>query len=203
MATPLKKDGRFSNYYTSSDTFLYIEAGDSIDGDKPIFIDKLESIGYSESTSAMPVYGIGDPIFGFTNMGNIVVRGELSLRFIHEDYLLVAIRKVLGVENEPSPISRREFLYASSVDSINQKKDTSNQSSIISKSRLLDLPLGFNLRLVFNNEDRHHKDSPKNILIKDVRILSYQQSSGVGMTGPINIRYSFIAKSISSTSVNS
>jgi len=186
----------YTNYYTSSDTFLYVETDSAEKGNKPVFLDKLETIAFSESTSARPVYGIGQPLFGFSNIGNVIVSGQLSLRFVHEDYLVTAIKSALQIEQTLSqPMNSRQFKSPStSVQDIRDRKNEENRENTLSQSRLLDLPYYFNFKLVFSNENQYHKDNVKTLVIKDVRIVSTQQVSSVASTGPINVNYNFIAR---------
>ncbi|RLA65742.1 MAG: hypothetical protein DRQ78_05000 [Epsilonproteobacteria bacterium] len=214
-AEPLQS--RYSNFYTSADTFLYIEPTYEVRNDGvPIWLDKLETIAFNETVSAAPIYGIGQPEFGFTNLGNIIVSGEISLRFIHEDYLLSAIQSALllpnkhdntqvaddldidnylGVDLPPSAVNRQRFI-SSDTRHVRQEKRASEYANSISESRLLNLPYYFNFRLVFNNENQYHKDTNKTLVIKDVRILSSQIVSSVAATGSVNVKYNFLAKMV-------
>jgi len=206
---------RYTNFYTSADTFLYVEpsSGSKV-GDKPIWIDKLETVAFNETVSAAPVYGIGQPIFGFTNLGNIIVSGELSLRFVHEDYFLAAIKKSLALSNVHDNtlitneididelvgtydhgVNRQHFINTDAYH-LRREKIDSEYANALSESRLLSLPYYFNFRLVFNNENQYHKDTNKTLVIKDVRILSSQVVSSVAATGPVNVKYNFLARMV-------
>jgi len=185
----------YTNYYTSADTFLYVETDSANQGNEPVFLDRLETIAFNESVSARPVYGIGQPVFGFTNLGNLVVSGQLSLRFVHEDYLVTAIKSALQIEAPTrASISRSQFLSQTTTQDVRDSTEAERYAASISNSRLLDLPYYFNFRLVFNNENQYHKDSFKTLVIKDVRIISSQQVSSVSTTGPMNVNYNFIAR---------
>ncbi|MDB4533402.1 hypothetical protein N9242_00920 [Vicingaceae bacterium] len=188
---------KYSNYYTSADTFLTVE---SSAGGTPILLDKMETIAFGESSSARAVYGIGQPVFGFTNVGNLIVSGQLLLRFTDEDYLLYAIKTALGESINYVPdnqSSRDKFNRAQTVADANQIKDDIAISRNLDSSRLYSLPQSFNMRLTFDNDNLYNETTPKTLLIKDVRILSSEIVSGVSQTGPVNIKYSFIARMVS------
>jgi len=191
----------YTNYYTSSDTFLYVEASSSaLTGGSQIWIDKLDTIAFNESISGSPIYGIGQPEFGFSNLGNIIVSGEISIRFTDENYLVTAIKKVVTGETRSVASQKNNAKNAmrssATVDQTRALKNSAEEADILSNSRILDLPYYFNFRLVFNNENQYHKDISKTLVIKDVRILSSQIVSSVSLTGPVNTKYNFIARAV-------
>jgi len=192
---------------------LYIETSDmDKQGGEPIFIDRLEGIAFGENIDAQPIYGIGQPVFGFTNLGNVVVSGQISLRFVHQNYLLNAIKAAKygtdnGADSRPQRVRNMFFNGSSTTDlsRIQQEElDRAERNEVRADrfgkvsggSRLFALPYYFNFRLVFNNENQYHQDNSKILVIKDVRILSSQLTSGVSTTGPVNINYNFIARMV-------
>lgn len=189
---------KFTNYYTSADTFVMVEHSTS--PGVPVRLDKMASIAFGESSSARPVYGIGQPVFGFTNLGNLIVSGELLLRFTDEDYLLYAIKAALGQvsKNDTAPTNiKQEFLSAATAEAAREVVAKDISSRALSSSRLYNLPQSFNFRVVFNNSNLYHKSADKTLLIKDVRILSSEIVSSTSRQGPIDIKYNFIARMVS------
>jgi len=217
QAHPQSTRTRYTNFYTSADTFLYIEPPSGPGrGDRPIWLDKLETIAFNETVSAAPIYGIGQPEFGFTNLGNVIVSGELSIRFIDEDYLLNAIKSTLAMTgrydntridssmdidelvgiHESGVNDQREGFFGSDAYHVRYERSNAEYIRSISESRLLNLPYYFNFRLVFNNENQYHIGTNKTLVIKDVRILSSQIVSSVAATGPVNVKYNFLARMV-------
>lgn len=187
----------FTNYYTSSDTLLFIEAGKYGSGATPVLIDKLAHIRFQEGITGRPVYGIGNSVFGFTNIGNNIVSGEISIRFIHPDYIVNAVRSALGqgASTDISPMSPEEFKTADASE-IEKRKAEEALSKRLEGSSLLNIPFYFNMRLVFNNGNAYHEDVSKDIVIQDVRLLGSGLSSSTAESGPVNRTYKFIARSL-------
>lgn len=187
----------FTNYYTSSDTLVFIESGRSGSGSTPVLIDKLSHIRFQEGLTARPVYGIGNSIFGFTNIGNNIVTGEISIRFIHPDYILNAVRSALGQQapSERRPMTATEFKTLPATE-IEKRKAEEALSERLEGSSILSIPFYFNLRVVFNNGNAFHEDVNKDILIQDVRLLGGGLSSSTAESGPVNRTYKFIARSL-------
>lgn len=185
----------YSNYYTSADTLLFVESDHIKSSGTPVLLDKLETIAFSEGVSARPVYGIGQPIFGFSNVGNVLVSGELVVRFVHQDYLLKAIKHALG-DNQLTTQDAASAFQNQSAAEVRANKVQADVSSKISNSRILNMPYYFNLRLVLNNGNLYHDDINKELVIKDVRILGSELVSSVSMTGPVNVKYKFMARMV-------
>ena len=185
----------YSNYYTSADTLLFIESSDSNSTGQQVMIDKLDTIVFSEGVSARPVYGVGNPIFGFTNVGNVIVSGEIVVRFIHQDYMLNAIKQAITGDKTPQTNKLNNFMSSSASD-VRAAQLEDNRSAKVFGSRLLDMPYYFDFRLVFNNGNLYHNDINKELVVKDVRILGSELISSVSMTGPVNIKYKFIARTV-------
>lgn len=187
----------FTNYYTSADTLVFIEAGRVGAGSVPVLLDKLSHIRFQEGITGRPVYGIGNSIFGFTNIGNNIVSGEISLRFIHPDYMLNAVRSALGnpVVKTKENLTLQQFakLDPLEVEKIRAEEALSRR---LEGSSLMNIPFYFNIRLVFNNGNAYHEDISKSMIIQDVRLLGSGMSSSVAESGPVNRTYKFIARAI-------
>lgn len=187
----------FSTYYTSADTLLFIE---NKEGGAPILIDKLASIGFIDGIATSRVFGVGNPLFGFSNLGNNMVNGMLSVRFIHPDYMLKAVQAAMGQspeDNTRTATTFNEFKNAPETDIIKESNKRSQEYNQ-NKSHVSSIPKDFTLRMVFNNGNMYHEDKNKSILIKDVRIIQSSLSSSVGDSGPINMDYRFIARRVES-----
>lgn len=193
----------YNSYYTSADVLVFV-LGNRHASPDPILIDKLASISYSEGITAGRVYGIGNPLFGFSNLGNNIVAGTLAVRFIHQDYMLNAVNAALGLPygTKEKDADIDEGMY--SLQQLNQmtpnqmRKEKERRSAAIrtSKSRISNIPNYFDLKIAFNNGNAYHEDNTKTITLQDVRITQSRLSAGVGESGPVNIEYNFMARAV-------
>jgi len=183
-------------YYTSSDSFVFVEGPNDIISSSPVLIDDLESIAYSESLMTQPTYGLGGPLFGFTSLGNLIVSGELNLRFIDSSYLYNAVKSsILSGQS-------RDSTSPTTVNSIRKAKSLRNFIAQLDASDIFTIPSYFNIRIIMNNESLYNTDYSRNILIKDVRVIGTDFVTGVPLNGPINIKYKFLARSIQPSETN-
>jgi len=185
----------FTTYYTSADTLLFIE---NKSGGEPILIDKLASIGFIDGIATSRVFGVGNPLFGFSNLGNNMVNGMFSVRFVHPDYILKAVQTAMGHSVEVAQRQNTTFHeFKNTPDTDIAKESTRRaQENAPRLSHVSSIPKDFTLRMVFNNGSMYHEDTNKSILIKDVRIIQSSLSSSVGDSGPLNVDYRFIARRV-------
>lgn len=178
-------------YYTSSDAFVFVEAPNDIVGATQVMLDDLESIAYSESLMTQPTYGIGDPLFGFTSLGNLIVSGELTLRFLDVSYLYTAVAAAIksGKSNSSGTGDR-------TVSTVRKEKSLRDFITNLEASDIFTIPSYFNIRIILNNESLYKTDTSRVILIRDVRVVATEFVTGVPIVGPTNIKYKFVARSI-------
>jgi hypothetical protein len=190
----------YSNYYSAADVTAFIE-GTSEGG--IVMLDKLKSVGFSESISSGPIYGVGNPKFGFVNTGNLFINGFLDFNFIHPNYLKNAIliaKPPHKLDLDNSNI-KSKFTSASHTELNNAVNLIKNAQAAIANSPpsatgIDTFPENFNIRIVFNNGNLYYGDTPKTYIIRGVKIVGSQLSSSVTMDGAISILYKFLARDL-------
>ena len=88
---------KLTQYYTSADALVFVESGPNGLGAAPVLLDTLSHIQFRETLSARAIYGVGHQQFGFTSLGNSIIQGDLSVRFMDPNYLLNAVKAALGL----------------------------------------------------------------------------------------------------------
>lgn len=160
----------YTQYYTASDCTVFLEHPSN---GRVIQLDKMSGIGFTESLSSTPYYGVGNSKFGFLSRGNLIVEGVLQLNFTNQRYLFNAIQYIFGsssVEVNPDVMTSKSFA-ALSNDSIKSVKSKRLQETLASKG-IHQYSSGFNVKIVFNNGFLYHTDQNKTIRIKGVKIVA-------------------------------
>ena len=182
-------------YYTSSDSFVFVKAPDDIVSSQPVLLDDLQYIAFSENLTSQPVYGIGDPTFGFTSVGNIIVSGEIVLRFLDFDYLYNAIYASTesGVKKEVSELNNLRL----SAAQIRKKRILREYLSDLDSSDILSIPMYFDIIISLDNSSYYNVDKTKIIYIKNVKVIAKEFMTGVpNQQQAVNIKYKFIAQKV-------
>lgn len=188
----------YSNYYCSSDVSVFLSSpyGSSED----ILLDKLASVGWQENIDSKMIHGLGDTRFKFLSKGNVRVNGVLEFNFIHERYLLSAIRELNGVGRTSQDLEENlEISFSSiSVEDIARKKKEIEDAKNREKTGLADINTSFDIKIILNNGFLFQEDTNKQFIIKDVKIVSDTLQCGSFEQGskPITLQYQFLAKEV-------
>lgn len=196
---------KYDNYYSGSDAFVYFE---SKNNDNQVYLDKLYGIGYRDSISSMPIYGLGDSEFAFISKGNVILSFSLDVNVIHENYLTQAIHFAAGnIRKEAAqPIDLTSVSFDDlSTRSIGQLRRieaiaVNNNGKILESKRihtalLHELPRYFTTRVIFNNSQPLHVDEKSSgFLIIDCVVISKESETYIDKDGQMIQRYNFVGK---------
>ena len=196
---------KYDNYYSGSDAFVYFE---SKNNDNQVYLDKLYGIGYRDSISSMPIYGLGDSEFAFISKGNVILSFSLDVNVIHENYLTQAIHYAFGniTSEGAKPYDKNDFSFAElNTRSIAQLQKnasiiTDETGKILTSKRihtalLHELPRYFTTRVVFNNSQPLHIDEKSSgFLIIDCVVISKESETYIDKDGQMIQRYNFVGK---------
>ena len=196
---------KYDNYYSGSDAFVYLE---SKNNDSQVYLDKLYGIGYRDSISSMPIYGLGDSEFAFISKGNVILSFSLDVNVIHENYLTQAVHYAFGNIKAAAakPYNRNDFSFSDlnkrSVAQLQQNASiiTDETGKILTPKRihtalLHELPRYFTTRVVFNNSQPLHVDEKSSgFLIIDCVMISKESETYIDKDGQMIQRYNFVGK---------
>lgn len=196
---------KYDNYYSGSDAFVYLE---SKNNDSQVYLDKLYGIGYRDSISSMPIYGLGDSEFAFISKGNVILSFSLDVNVIHENYLTQAVHYAFGnIKAEAAksnPIQDISFsdLNKRSIQQLQKNADilVGETGKILTSKRihtalLHELPRYFTTRVVFNNSQPLHVDERSSgFLIIDCVVISKESETYIDKDGQMIQRYNFVGK---------
>ena len=196
---------KYDNYYSGSDAFVYLE---SKNNDNQVYLDKLYGIGYRDSISSMPIYGLGNSEFAFVSKGNVILSFSLDVNVIHENYLTQAVHYAFGnIKAEASksnPIQDIPFsdLSKRSIQQLQKNADilVGETGKILTSKRihtalLHELPRYFTTRVVFNNSQPLHVDERSSgFLIIDCVVISKESETYIDKDGQMIQRYNFVGK---------
>lgn len=196
---------KYDNYYSGSDAFVYLE---SKNNDSQVYLDKLYGIGYRDSISSMPIYGLGDSEFAFISKGNVILSFSLDVNVIHENYLTQAVHYAFGnIKAEAAksnPIKDISFsdLSKRGVQQLQKNADilVGETGKILTSKRihtalLHELPRYFTTRVVFNNSQPLHVDEKSSgFLIIDCVVISKESETYIDKDGQMIQRYNFVGK---------
>lgn len=196
---------KYDNYYSGSDAFVYLE---SKNNDSQVYLDKLYGIGYRDSISSMPIYGLGDSEFAFISKGNVILSFSLDVNVIHENYLTQAVHYAFGnIKAEAAksnPIKDISFsdLSKRGVQQLQKNADilVGETGKILTSKRihtalLHELPRYFTTRVVFNNSQPLHVDERSSgFLIIDCVVISKESETYIDKDGQMIQRYNFVGK---------
>lgn len=186
----------YSQFYTASDCSVYIQNPAGFN--QPILLDKLAGIGYNESLSSTPYYGVGNSKFGFLSKGNLLIEGVLQLNYVHQRYLFTAIEHVLATSSnviDPSTLTAKEMSGLTDIQIANIKKNKDNPKF---SRGIHEYSSNFDLKIVLNNGFLYHTDEDKIILIKGCKIVTSDMSTSVDNSDSQIMKiYKFLAREIS------
>ena len=196
---------KYDNYYSGSDAFVYLE---SKNNNSQVYLDKLYGIGYRDSISSMPIYGLGDSEFAFISKGNVILSFSLDVNVIHENYLTQAVHYAFGnIKAEAAksnPIKDISFsdLSKRGVQQLQKNADilVGETGKILTSKRihtalLHELPRYFTTRVVFNNSQPLHVDERSSgFLIIDCVVISKESETYIDKDGQMIQRYNFVGK---------
>ena len=117
---------------------MLLEPNTSGEG-QSVLIDKMESISYSEQISVNPIYGIGQNEFNFVGEGKALVSGMLVVRFVHQDYMLNAIKAVQAGQ-ATSNIGDRDAFLSGDISTARTISNNRNIGATLRRSKLLNFP---------------------------------------------------------------
>lgn len=191
----------YSQYYTASDCLVFLESTNEGKTYMPVLLDKVNDIGYNEMIVTRQIYGIGDPLFGFSPSGVVSVNGSFSIPLTTKDYLIKAIKTATGEQErreDLEPLTFKKFVLMTPEESAKLKAAKAKEASeAIHASSITTLPNKFNIRIVFNNSNPYHEDNEKpSVLLEKVRITSDTIQASTASPDAISNLYSFIAKRV-------
>jgi len=201
MTVTAPTPGIITKYYTASNAVVYFVSGKSDGSVEPIEIDTLNSIRYTQSNSARPVYGIGRSDFSFLNAGNNIVTGQLTLNFTNADIVERVLSALAGGTSQAASgsITTLKGLRSASVAKVNESnalRDIQEAAGKRQGGSISSYPAGFDIYIQLNNSGVAHSDTSQFIKIKNVRIMA--KNTGVSIEGGSQIvdTYSFIGQTI-------
>ena len=192
--------GYYKKYYTSVDCNIYFT---NIKNNMQIHIDEAAAIGFNNSVSRVPIYGLGQTFFNFASRGNVLVTGQLNLNFVSDEYLKAAINYVYNRSNNEVRISTlKEKLQNNATSDTKITREELNELAFLENLQNQEISKDIssmydpvNIQIVFDNTDTSRDSSPKIITLEHVIFTNHtnsvQQSDSIVGDG-----YQFIAKNI-------
>ena len=168
-----------------------------------IHIDEAAAIGFNNSVSRVPIYGLGQTFFNFASRGNVLVTGQLNLNFVSDEYLKAAINYVYNRSNSEVRISTlKEKLQNNATSDTKITREELNELAFLENLQNQEISKDIssmydpvNIQIVFDNTDTSRDSSPKIITLEHVIFTNHtnsvQQSDSIVGDG-----YQFIAKNI-------
>jgi len=187
----------YTNYYTASDTSVFIEHPNS---PNVVMIDTLAGVGWVEALTSSPINGLGEQRYGFINSGNVLVNGAIHLNFTHQHYMQCILEEV-SLSIIEQGLTTEEIFSNMSLEGLDQevrkrKLREAKQIASESKKGIQSFPEDFNIRVVFNNGNIYHDDSNKTFLIKGCKIVSSGMSPSIADDGQLIQEYKFIGREV-------
>lgn len=180
----------YTQYYSSSDVFIYL-----LGGDKILHLDKANGIGVTESLDSFPTYGLGDSEFAFVNQGNVIVNGFIDVNLIHTDYLSKSVEYLFSDKKIDNPAQRQLTLKQLRNMSAEELEKFALGTTTGNTRKLQNIKRGFTINVVFNNTTPLRPDiSPSNISLYQCVMLDNGIQVASENDGQIVNRYRFVAK---------
>lgn len=195
--------GYYKKYFTSADCNVYFT---NIQDNKQIHIDEAAAIGFNNSVSRVPIYGLGQTLFNFVSRGNILVTGQLNLNFVSDEYLKAAINYVYNKTDNTARLTQlRDRLKNNTTASVKLTREEWAELALLENLQKEALTKDIssmydpiNIQIVFDNTDTSKSSTPKTIVLEHVIFTNHtnsvQQSDSIVGDG-----YQFIAKNIRGT----
>lgn len=193
--------GYYKKYYTSADCNIYFN---NIQNNRQIHIDEAAAIGFNNSVSRVPIYGLGQTFFNFVSRGNILVTGQINLNFVSDEYLKAAVNYVYNKTNNTARLTqlREKLKNNNSRTSVKMTREEWSELALLENLQKEALTTDIssmydpiNIQLVFDNTDTSKSSTPKIITLEHVIFTNHtnsvQQSDSIVADG-----YQFIAKNI-------
>ena len=190
----------YEQYFTSSDVTVIIS---SMDHKRQVEIDTAVGIGYNQTISAIPIYGLGNNLPQVFSMGNSIVSGTLELSFKSTKYLQKVLNYVTGVSNEITKklkdISEKDKskLTKEDIQFYLANKDKVFRNTVISdNASIAEYVVPVNIILRYNNSNSFKTDNDKFLTIVGTRFVSSSQGISSSMESLVTDQIRFIAKTL-------
>ena len=181
----------YSKYYSSADVTAYIQ--NPVTGIY-VMVDTLSSIGWNDRIDSGPIYGIGNSISGFFNVGNVLVNGVLELNFTHPEYMFTMLDYISGSSEQFPEVNVDNFSNMTTEELYESKRNRTRQEIKRSKVGVQVYPEGWDIKVVYNNGNLYHGDQNKEQLIRGCKIVNIQQGVSASQPGQVTQQFIFISR---------